>query len=315
MMGPMTSVVLCTHNRAGSLRQTLPTIIGQQLEGTDWELLVVDNASPDDTRAVVEAVAGDAINVRYVFEPEIGLSAARNRGITEAKGDLVVFVDDDVLAPPDWLANVVAGFAAFPTAAAVCGRVVLALPGPRPEWLPVELEGFLAAFDQGEAAHLLPPDVTPVGANMAFRRDWIDGEDGFRTDLGRRGSSLAASEEEEFLDRLRARGGRIAYLPDAPVRHVIGADRLTRRWFVRRSFAQGRSRAVLVHGRGVGRVELLARAAAGAVRAVVGRHSLLRHLRPSRAERFAGLAGSVAALGYSLECLRIAVRPRSRPSE
>lgn len=305
------SVVLCTHNRAGFLRETLPTIIRQSVPVVEWELVVVDNGSTDDTPKVIDECSRDAPNVRYVHEPELGLSAARNRGIAETHGDIVVFVDDDVLAPPNWLRDLVGGFERFAEAAAVGGRVELALPGPRPDWLPPELDGFLAAFDCGGAAALLPPPTSPVGANMAVRRSWLEELGPFKTSLGRRGSSLAGSEEEEFFLRMHARGGRVAYIPEASLRHVIPPARMEPRWFRRRAFAQGRSSVVLLDvQRRRSRVELLARAVSALVHGIAGPGAALRRITSDRRSRFGGAITSLTWLGCAAECARLAFARR-----
>jgi len=312
---PAVSVILCTHNRAGVLRETLPTIIRQSMAEGDWELVVVDNGSRDATRAVVDSCTAGVPYARYVFEPEVGLSAARNRGIAETTGDVVVFVDDDVEAPTDWLARLVAGFDRFPDAAAIGGRVELVLPGPRPQWLTPSLAGFLAEFDRGDAATVLPPPEFPVGANMALRRSWLEKLGPFRTSLGRRGSSLGASEEEEYFGRLRAAGGQIAYVPDAALRHLIPESRVEPAWFRRRAFAQGRSSVVLLdEQRRRGRVELVARALSALGHAVVGRDAFARRAATGAAGRFGGAVVSLTWLGCAVECARLAVSPRgARP--
>src|SRR5271169_5851600 len=100
------SVVLGTYNRGDNLRLTLETFLSLVFQDLNWELLVVDNNSTDSTREVVENFARTAaFPVRYIFEKIQGRSAALNAGIAEAKGEIIVFTDDDVLLHPDWLSN------------------------------------------------------------------------------------------------------------------------------------------------------------------------------------------------------------------
>src|SRR5690348_6834853 len=98
------TIIVCTYNRAASLRDTLQAL--RRLDspaGCEWEVIVVDNNSRDDTRAVVEEVAASWPRLRYEFEGAQGLSHARNRGIGAARGDVILFTDDDVLPESDWL--------------------------------------------------------------------------------------------------------------------------------------------------------------------------------------------------------------------
>jgi glycosyltransferase involved in cell wall biosynthesis len=105
------SVIICTYNRSGSLERTLASLARMELrDSADWELLVVDNNSKDDTRVVVDGFTrASGVNCRYIFEKEQGLSHARNRGIREAKGEIIAFTDDDVLLDRHWLKNISLG--------------------------------------------------------------------------------------------------------------------------------------------------------------------------------------------------------------
>jgi glycosyltransferase involved in cell wall biosynthesis len=294
------SVVLCTHDRSSILRRTLPAIVRQDLPRDSYEVIVVDNASSDDTSEVVAALACSEPNLRCVREDEVGLSAARNRGVLESSGSIVVFVDDDVRVDSRWLGNVTDPFRDDPDLAAVGGRVLVDWPVPRPSWLPDSLLGFLAACDPAPGADR--SGFVPVGANMAFRRAWLDKVGPFKTSLGRRGRSLGASEEEELFLRLRAQGGRVGYAERAAVLHEVEAERIHKSWFVRRAFAQGRSTIVLLaEQRRIGRIELLRRALTSIGFAVVGNRALFANLFRDRRARFAGLAVSVSRTGCAVE--------------
>jgi GT2 family glycosyltransferase len=301
------SVVVSTHNRAASLERTLATLVGQSGAPANWELIVVDNASRDSTRSVVASYEASIPNLRYVYEGELGLSAARNRGVAEAAGDIIVFTDDDVLAPPDWLAELVGALERCPQAGAAGGRVELLLPGPRPEWLQPDLEGFLAAADYGDGVHTLEPPRYPVGANMAVRREWLQKVGAFKTSLGRRGKSVGGSEEQELFLRLFDAGGRVVYAPNAALRHAIEPERLERRWFVRRAYAQGRSSIVLLCERKPrSRAELLGRSALALARVVAGPRSLPVNVFRRRRPWFTAALSSATWLGCAVEAFVLA---------
>ncbi len=251
------TVLICTRDRADLLAETLDSLRLLADPGEPYEVVVVDNGSTDGTRAVVErAAAVSPVDLRHVFEPRGGLSAARNTGVREARGEQIAFTDDDVLVDPGWLAALARVFARQPVDF-LGGRVVPRWGAPRPQWLPGgrtrgEIWGAIALFDYGDEARAL---AKPLGANMAFRRAPLVSAGGFREDLGRDKASLKGQEVPELLERLEVAGGRGGwYVPDAVVQHWIPPARLTKRYFRRWFYWKGISRAAVedrVHVRGV----------------------------------------------------------------
>src|SRR3954467_5830157 len=129
------SIIIPTYNRADELRETIRSIAKLDVVG-DWELIVVDNRSPDHTRQVVEEEAAVfPAQLRYLFEPEQGRYAALNTGIRAAAGAIVATTDDDARVEPDWLTRAKAGLDAL-GCDYVGGKVWPLWGGPRPAWLP-----------------------------------------------------------------------------------------------------------------------------------------------------------------------------------
>src|SRR5579872_5616053 len=194
------TVILCTYNRCQNLPTALESVAASVLpRSVDWEVLVVDNNSKDETREVVEEFCRRYPDrFRYLFEPQQGLSRARNAGVREARGDVLAFVDDDVMVEPAWLQNLTASLSDDRWAGAG-GRIVLQWPSPIPKWLttdgPYARHGF-PGFDQGPIAKEL--DGPPFGTNMAFRRTMFEKYGYFRTDLGRCANGMMSSEDTEF---------------------------------------------------------------------------------------------------------------------
>lgn len=278
---PILSVVVATRDRPALLTDCLLGLAAQDQPAGRFEVIVVDDGSETPPAAVLTGARTAGLAVRAVRQEPAGLSVARNRGADESKGRIVAYLDDDVLVPPRWASEVIA---AFETTGcdAMAGRVVLSLEADAPYWLNPPLRRYLTEFDPDRPAGWLSA-VLPVGANCALERTWFTRLGGFRSDLGRRGESLASNEETEFFRRLVGSGGRIFYQPSAVVRHRVPAERLTSEWFRRRARAQGHSDIVLdalLPGPGVRAREALRAARAAPI---LGRGVLSGHgIEPAR---------------------------------
>jgi glycosyltransferase involved in cell wall biosynthesis len=237
------TVVLCTYNRAQSLGKTIESVVEQTMPSSlEWELLVVDNNSSDETRHVVEDLQRRYANrIRYLFEPQQGISHARNTGVRAGQGEILAFIDDDETADPGWLQNLTANLFSGEWIGAG-GRVVPQWNGYRPRWVSSKnsfICGPLAMFDPDlEGVELTEP---PFGANMAFRRQVFDLYGGFRTDLGRNGKGLLSGEDTEFGRRAMAAGARLRYEPLAITHHPVDKARVKKKYFHKWWFNKGRS--------------------------------------------------------------------------
>lgn len=230
------SVVVCTYNRCESLADTLNALGELQIPANfRWELLIVDNNSRDKTRETVSAFASRQpdISVRYLFQPRQGLSNARNMGIEAARGEYVVFTDDDVLPESNWLTILVQSMREYECTAAG-GYIEPLWLAPPPSWLTERFYGFLALrTQQGRACQVKDQDEMPFGASLAFRRDTFDRLGNFDPKLGRNGKTLAGGEEIDILMRIVENGERVMYFPQARVRHKVESFRLRKQYFRR----------------------------------------------------------------------------------
>ena len=238
------TVIICTYNRCQDLAKALDSISVSELpDSVQWEVLVVDNNSNDQTRAIVEDLCRQYPGrFRYVFEPKQGLSNARNAGICAARGEILAFTDDDVMVDPLWLQNLTAPMLDSQWAGAG-GRIRLGQAFQPPRWLtlsgPFDLGGTLVQFDLGDEQR--PLDKAPFGANMAFRKIMFETYGGFRPDLDRSGKSLIGNGDTELGERLMAAGERLWYAPSAVVFHPVPKERLKKSYMRAWWFGHGRS--------------------------------------------------------------------------
>lgn len=236
------TIIVCTYNRAESLRDTLRALKAQQaLAGRAWEVIVVDNNSKDHTRQVVEEFRHEWPLLRYEFESKQGLSHARNHGIAAARGEILLFTDDDVLPEPDWLEVTLAGLQKY--RADACGGYIAPIwEIPPPDWLTERFYGFLAVrTERSDAYDIISASQAPFGANMAVRKA-VFGQVGlFDTSRGRKGKVLASGEDGELFERILAADLKAVFLGQSRVHHKVESFRLTKRYFRRWRFQTSRN--------------------------------------------------------------------------
>jgi glycosyltransferase involved in cell wall biosynthesis len=238
------TVILCTYNRCQSLAKALESVAVSNLpKSVEWEVLVVDNNSCDQTRKVVEDFCRRYPGrFRYLFESRQGKSHALNSGIRAARGDVLAFMDDDVSVEPTWLRNLTASLDSGEWAGAG-GRILPQQTFSAPCWLPLEgkysVAGMLALFDLGNETGELCQ--APFGTNMAFQRKMFEKHGNFRTDMGPCPGSEMRNEDTEFGRRLLAAGERLRYEPSAIVHHAVPENRLRKTYFLAFWFDHGRA--------------------------------------------------------------------------
>ena len=230
------SIIICTRDRADSLRETLRSI-GQCEVTADLaaELLVVDNGSSDRTRQTVESTQLDNMPVRYIHEPRTGLCRARNRGLAEVNSDIFLFTDDDVRVPTDWIERMCRPIACG-AADAVAGGVKIA-PALERDWL----RGFVRIWLASTADMVGQQDLQLIGANMAFSRRVLEKVPSFDTELG--AGALGFADETLFSWQIVRAGYKLIDNLRAEVEHHFDAARLTREAFLAMAERMGRSNA------------------------------------------------------------------------
>lgn len=234
------SVIIPAHNpHPGRLARALNGLALQSLPPAHWEVLIIDNASTPPLSTVSIPVSS-LLNTRLVSEPLLGLSHARRRGFIEARGDVIVLVDDDNVLAPDYLERVLHHFKTHPRVGVIGGP---SRPEFETEPAPWKREFFplLALRDLGSvplfgglrtsgASRDAYPDCAPIGAGMALRREaaqaWLANSDAAAL-TDRRGNDLSSSGDNDIVVHALRAGWEAGYFPDLELLHLIPDSRLT----------------------------------------------------------------------------------------
>lgn len=254
------SLIVATYNRSASLIRALESVAEQNAPLPEWECIVVNNNSTDDTRERFEefAAAHPDHNFRMVTEMRQGLSYARNRGIGESEAEYIAIIDDDERISPDFITSYISLFDTTPDAVAAGGPIVAEYPSGRPRWMSHFTERPVAnTMYFGDKVCEFPAGRIPGGGNMAMRRSAVRRYGVFDTSLGYVGDSLVGGEESDLFERLRIAEAKYYYVPQAVMYHIIPTEKLTAEYLSRLSFNVGVSQLRRAkYYRRVGRVRI-----------------------------------------------------------
>ena len=251
-MRPDISVVICTHNpRPDFLRRVLDALKEQKLPNEQWELLLIDNASKEPLTKTFDLTWHPL--ARHIREDELGLTAARLRGIKESNGQLLVFVDDDNQLQADYLSECLELAKNFPFIGAMGGQVIPEYEAPPAEDIKPFLHYLLIRkFDEVKWSNLLNFHATsPCGAGMCIRREVVDEysrlvtADPRRKELDRKGESIFAGGDSDMALCSRRVGLGTGIFPSLRLVHLIPQKRLTQSFFLKAAFGGGYSFTLL----------------------------------------------------------------------
>jgi len=225
----MVSAIISTYNRDRYLPDVLQSLSEQTLDVDKFEIILVNNNSTDNTEKIsLEFKENNPeMQFHYFLETKQGLSHARNRGINESKGDILVFVDDDAFLSKGYLEEVATYLSKHESVDAIGGKILLKFEKERPKWANKYLDPLWAALDMGEEEIPFRNGKYPIGCNMAFKKDVFDQIGLFNTELGRTGKNLAGGEEKDIFMRMYEKDMSVHYLPKAYVHHSIPETRTT----------------------------------------------------------------------------------------
>ena len=245
------SAIICSYDRPELLRDAIASLAKQDLAHDLFEIVVIDNSEKMHFSEEVLKERFPRVNLKYVFKPCIGLSAARNLGTEISVGDTIAFLDDDATATQSWLSELLSCFSEDPSIAVVGGKVVPNWSSPPPDWLMGDLNGKdprvllnhqrpmignLSIINWGDETRPLNSSEWLAGVNIAFRKKALIDSGGFDEHLGRTSAAhiLLSNEEKAVLQRIETSGAKILYHPKAVVAHLIPSERLEQKWFVQR---------------------------------------------------------------------------------
>jgi glycosyltransferase involved in cell wall biosynthesis len=222
----------CTYNRAGDLRELLESAVAQDTAGQfTYEVLVADNNSQDNTRAVVDSFrASHPDLVRYVFEARQGKSYALNTALEAALGRVYVIADDDLIYPPDYLRKVDNVLRKYPHVSVVGGKVLPLWRSPPPAWLTDRHWTPLAMMDNGEQVMLTDAKNPVCLLAGAYRRDDVRSISAYRLDLGVSGGRIGGVEDADVMNRLYNAGYKGLYCGNIEVFHKVDPRRATKHY-------------------------------------------------------------------------------------
>jgi len=248
------SVIICTYNRAQYIGPLLESLVANDLPKSEYEIIVVDNNCTDNTCEVCHAFAQAHADValKYLVEKEQGISAARNKGMSDATGDVFVYVDDDALVDTHYLSDYALWFEQHPETMAAGGPIEPLYEGfEEPEWMTPMIRTVLTAcMNFGESIREYPYRHYPGGGNAAIRREVFEMIGNFNTSLGRKGDNLMGSEEKDIYEKMHTAQMQIMYLPEPVLHHIIPEYKMSKEYFNRLTVQMGRSEHERTNARG-----------------------------------------------------------------
>jgi len=242
------SIVICTHNRAQLLSETIDSLNrAQRPTGFLSEIVVVANGCNDNTLAMLQRYAerqdsDDTLPLRYFEEARLGKSYALNTALQLELAPVVAFVDDDQVTDSGFLQGIVDAVTHYADADIFCGKIHPNWTGAEPEWVHAA-EPYpifptpVPKFDLGETSQVIARNtITPSGGNIFVRRDLIAKVGPFSTELGPTGHNLLGGEDVEWINRALALGATLRYIPAVRQLHYVDPQRITMPYMLRKAF-------------------------------------------------------------------------------
>lgn len=237
------SVVICTYNRERHITACINSLLLQTLNPALFEVVIVNNVSTDNTEKIVLKnieTWQKEVHLKYCVEYKQGLSYARNKGVKESNGDFICFIDDDAIADNNYLKIIADFIQNKPDLGGLGGQIVPLFIDGKPKWMSTFMLGVVGHVNHSDKIFELTKKY-PIGCNMIYKREILIEVGMFNVELGRKGYSGEASEEKDIFFKIRNKGFKIYYLPDAKVQHIIEKNRLTKDYIDKLAIGVGQS--------------------------------------------------------------------------
>lgn len=249
------SIVICSYNRRDYIIGAIDSLYRQTLSRSSYEVIVVDNNSKDDTAVLVAQYIREHpdADITYMSETRQGASFARNTGAEKAKGEWLVFMDDDAIADGDFLEKIAGFVQQHPDVAGLGGRITPRYIPSEPKWMSHFVSSLVGNFDYGPEPVEFEPLRYPLESNMTVRRSDFWEVGGFNTAIpGVVGTLRIGGEGKEFFYKLKSRNKKIWYDPAVRVEHVVETAKLTKEYMYRVASGIGRGERVRMQALGKG---------------------------------------------------------------
>ena len=237
------SIIICSYNRASYISDALTSLYNQSSELDNFEVIIVDNNSTDNTKEVYAAWRQANVNGQFNFisENQQGASFARNTGAAIAKGEWVCFMDDDAVATADYVKNIIKHIQDQPFIVGFGGRIIPKYIPAEPKWMSYYVSSLVGNFDYAPTACAFENGKYPLESNMIVKKSVYDQIGGFNVNLpGVVGTLRIGGEGKELFYKILALGHKIYYDPSICIHHVVEVKKLTSEYMYRVASGIGR---------------------------------------------------------------------------
>ncbi|WP_151961545.1 glycosyltransferase [Acinetobacter bereziniae] len=241
------SVIIPTKNRSKILYKALQSIVNQTLSSREgeYEVIVVDNGSTDDTGKIVNSFKEHIKNLVYIYDPKPGLHIGRHRGLLVSKANILVYADDDIEALPTWLESILISFE-DPNVVLVGGKNLPNFESDPPDWILKmwqkhnnKIINYLSILDFGDNIQEISPFYI-FGCNFSIRKNILLEAGGFHPDgMPQELIRYRGDGETHVSEYIEKKGYKTVYNPNASVYHLVSEKRMTKEYFKQRAYNQG----------------------------------------------------------------------------
>ena len=212
--------------------------------------MIIDNNSSDSTESFCKELSQiyPGYNWRYIKETNQGIAFARTRGAKEATGEIIAYIDDDCMAEPNWLEEIIKFYTVNTETMSTGGRIIPEYLVPAADWFGKYFWGLVGNYDLGKSVFQMKGVRYPSGANMHFRKTAFEKYGYFDGNLGRSGKSLMAGEEKAMYLKLINGNEKVFYLPHVIVHHHVEGNKFDKEYVKRHSMGIGASERLMNQG-------------------------------------------------------------------